>query len=194
MIKLQIKFDETVIFSDLHYGHDREFIWKARGFNSPEEHDKYMLHELSSIEQHATISLGDISYRCDQARRSALVDAMRVLGKQSQFCCISGNHDLKFLNQEFPENTHEVVRLGDMAILQEGLTMVVISHYPFLEWPHKFHDALHLHGHCHGNLSPDLPTTGRMDCSADCLMRIFGGPVVTVSEIVSYIRDRDAGV
>ena len=25
------------VTSDLHFGHDREFIWKARGFNSVQE-------------------------------------------------------------------------------------------------------------------------------------------------------------
>ena len=35
--------------SDLHIGHDKDFIWKARGFNSIEEHDTQILKNWNSI-------------------------------------------------------------------------------------------------------------------------------------------------
>ena len=33
------------ITSDLHFGHDREFIWKARGFNSIEEMNETIIQK-----------------------------------------------------------------------------------------------------------------------------------------------------
>lgn len=198
MIKLLTEFNETSIFSDLHLGHNKEFIWEKRGFSSATEHDNYMMKCLEPVDENSTtISLGDITYRCDQQQRIQLSVRMRMLAKARRFCCISGNHDLKFLNQEFHATmaTHDVVRLGDMAMLRDSSNqLVVISHYPFLEWPGRFRGSLHLHGHCHGNLDPSLTTAGRMDCSVDCLMQIFGTPAVKVSSIIDYMRDRDANL
>ena len=35
--------------SDLHIGHDKDFIWKARGFNSIEEHNTQILLNWNSV-------------------------------------------------------------------------------------------------------------------------------------------------
>ena len=54
--------------SDLHIGHDKSFIWQARGFNSIEEHDTQIL-----LRWNATVSpedtvyiLGDLAMRGTQ--------------------------------------------------------------------------------------------------------------------------------
>ena len=48
--------------SDLHFGHDREFIWKARGFESVEEMNKAIVERFNSkVQPEDTVYiLGDI--------------------------------------------------------------------------------------------------------------------------------------
>ena len=36
------------VTSDLHFGHDRGFLYEPRGFNSPEEHDKGIIKNLNA--------------------------------------------------------------------------------------------------------------------------------------------------
>jgi len=192
VIKIRPKFSDTVIFSDLHYGHDAEFIWEKRGFDSPEMHHEYMINQLENELVHhnrTIISLGDIMFRGDQKRCALLRESMERVAKVNTFWCIDGNHDMKFLNRE---KLQRVNRIGDMAMLQEGNQVVIISHYPLLEWPSKFYGAVHLHGHCHGNL--DVISDGRMDCSADELMRVFDRPIVPLPDILDYIKHRDLEV
>ena len=55
--------------SDLHIGHDRDFIWKARGFSSIEEHDTEILKRWNSIVQpeDTVYILGDLCLGRDES-------------------------------------------------------------------------------------------------------------------------------
>ena len=37
--------EQIYVTSDLHFGHDREFIWKARGYNSVDEMNEDYVHK-----------------------------------------------------------------------------------------------------------------------------------------------------
>ena len=37
--------EQIYVTSDLHFGHDREFIWKARGYNSVNEMNEDYVHK-----------------------------------------------------------------------------------------------------------------------------------------------------
>lgn len=43
--------------SDLHFNHDREFVWQARGFNSVEEMNEQIIERFNSV-----VAPGDILY------------------------------------------------------------------------------------------------------------------------------------
>ena len=49
--------------SDLHIGHDKEFIWKERGFSSIEEHDKEILKRWNEkiTSEDTVYILGDLA-------------------------------------------------------------------------------------------------------------------------------------
>ena len=51
--------------SDLHFGHDREFLWGPRGFNSIEENDNTILKNFKEI-------LKDEDDVCDAIQDTAL--------------------------------------------------------------------------------------------------------------------------
>lgn len=48
--------------SDLHIGHDKEFIWRSRGFNSIEEHDTQIIKNWNNIitQKDTVYILGDL--------------------------------------------------------------------------------------------------------------------------------------
>ena len=37
--------------SDFHFGHDREFVWKARGYSSVEEMNEIQIEKFNSLVQ-----------------------------------------------------------------------------------------------------------------------------------------------
>ena len=187
MRPLKLNRREVSICSDMHIGHDKPFIWKARGYSSPEEHHEDMLYWLNYALRVSTtcISLGDLMFRAS----SEIKDLVWPMVYNKAFKSILGNHDGKSLGNGSLGDRN----LGDIACLKlDTNEQVVISHYPMLEWPGAYHGAYHLHGHCHNNLAPETYRAKRMDCSTDCLIRIFGRPVADLDEILEYIDVRDA--
>ena len=49
------------VTSDLHFGHDREFIWKARGYNSIEEMNEDYVHKWNiTVNDEDDATVGDL--------------------------------------------------------------------------------------------------------------------------------------
>lgn len=76
--------------SDLHIGHDKEFIWKARGFNSVEEHDtQILLRWNAAVSPKDTVYiLGDLCMGGDEKEWDRIYTN---LNGNKKF--IIGNHD-----------------------------------------------------------------------------------------------------
>jgi len=52
----------TYFIADPHYGHNREFIYKERGFLSISEHDQKLLNNCSQLDVSDTLYIiGDVS-------------------------------------------------------------------------------------------------------------------------------------
>ena len=41
--------DKIWFTSDMHFGHQKSFLWEPRGFNSSEEHDKQIIKNWNSV-------------------------------------------------------------------------------------------------------------------------------------------------
>jgi len=187
MERLKLNRKEVTICSDMHIGHNKDFIWEKRGYMTPEAHHEDMLYWLSHALGTSTtcINLGDVLYKATDSTREQLQPML----DHTALLSILGNHDAKYLDNNLPKARN----LGDMAYLHlDTGDRVVISHYPLLEWLGAYHGTYHLHGHCHGNLTPAFYRAKRMDCSVDCLTEIFGRPVADLDEILEYIDVRDA--
>ena len=54
--------------ADLHIGHDRDFIWKERGFSSIEEHNKEILKRWNKVvkPEDTVYILGDLAMGQDE--------------------------------------------------------------------------------------------------------------------------------
>jgi calcineurin-like phosphoesterase family protein len=93
--------------SDLHYGHDRDFIYGPRGFKSVAEHDETLAHRWNALVSNDDVvfHLGDLMCNADVAKFWAL---MRRLNFKRLYILL-GNHPsgqkqayLEVLQGQFP--------------------------------------------------------------------------------------------
>ena len=154
--------------SDLHYDHENILKFNnGRPFKDITEMNEYILQTLKDTLEPEDIlfDLGDLFWKTEQSEMEALCN---LLPKQTYK--IIGNHDKERLYypggilQRYFKLTADLLdinlRLGDEEI------QLTLSHYPILEWNHKYHGSLNIHGHCHGNID-SLNTSSKIDLRMD---------------------------
>ncbi|WP_152047937.1 metallophosphoesterase family protein [Aureimonas psammosilenae] len=164
----------TVFFTaDQHFGHARIIELCRRPFGSVDEMDEAMVAAWNAVVQPGDVvwHLGDFAYR--SARHPGeILD--RLHGTKH---LVVGNHD--------SARTREMdgwASVQESAEVSDGGTRLFLSHYPHLEWPAYFRQAVHLFGHVHGNRAG----VGRScDVGVDC----WGYRPVRLPEILDRIGD-----
>ena len=144
--------------SDPHYNHDREFIWKARGFNSIDE-----MNEAYVSNWNETIDADDDAYILGDVMLgdpSAIEYVKRLNGK---IHIILGNHDTSKRAEMYRELPN-VVEVAEVGIrLKYKKHTFVLTHFPMLtgnlESEHLKQMVLNLFGHTHQttNFYNDMP-------------------------------------
>lgn len=72
-------FENLYFCSDLHLGHNKEFLWGKRGFSSPEEHDRFIWDSLSTIPTGSIlINLGDSCLSSHQKANAERLQSFRL--------------------------------------------------------------------------------------------------------------------
>lgn len=133
--------------SDLHIGHDKEFLWGNRGFSSIEEHDTEIIKRWNSIvkpEDNVYI-LGDL---CMGGNEYEWNRVYKVLNGTKFF--INGNHDtINKINKY--TNDYGMYDLGMACIYRYNKRKVFyLSHYPTLVANHEDTKFFwNLSGHTH---------------------------------------------
>lgn len=132
--------------SDLHFSHDREFIWGPRGFKSSWDHDETIIKNWNNLitEEDDVYILGDLMLGDNAAGIKKLA---RLRGKLH---IIWGNHDTEPRKQLY-ETLHNVVEvLGYAAMIKYNGYTFYLSHFPTMvgnfDNKKKF---FCLHGHTH---------------------------------------------
>lgn len=115
--------------SDLHIGHDKEFIWKDRGFNSIEEHDtQILLRWNNTVKPEDTVYiLGDL---CMSSNEFEWDRIYKALNGYKKFIC--GNHDtIKKIERYVKE--YNIENLGLASLYRyDKKKKFFLSHYPTL--------------------------------------------------------------
>lgn len=145
--------------SDLHLGHDKEFIWHARGFNSVAEMNEAIIANLQAMvgDEDRLFILGDLMLGGAAADPGYWLQ--QLPGKVE---IILGNHDTnkreEAYRQFFPDAVFDARRLRYKA--RDGKTYhFYLSHYPTLT--SNYDDAtkplsarlIGLYGHTHQTTS-----------------------------------------
>lgn len=132
--------------SDLHLGHNKDFLYKVRGFNSIEEHDETIVKNINSIvsDEDELYILGDLILNNQEKGLKLL---KQINGQKT---VILGNHDTSHKIELYKS-------LGIRCVYAEFVKYhkyrFILSHYPmklFINWDRPVKDNLWcLCGHMH---------------------------------------------
>ena len=131
--------------SDFHIGHNREFIYKNRGFSAIEEHDKALFKEIS---EKLTIKdtlyyLGDFTFKHNSLE---IIEDMSYIPCKVIF--ITGNHD-RYIIQNKKYMSERFTFVGSLFDYKNKDINITLCHYPLRAWNKSHFNSWHLYGHIH---------------------------------------------
>lgn len=135
--------------SDLHFGHDREFLWGPRGFRSSIEHDEAIITNWNSVVESEDIVyvLGDLMLGDNEYGKSC-VECLN-----GTIRLVRGNHDTDCRWLEVYPTILNIELIGWADVINYRKYHFYLSHFPTLtgnlekESLHQM--TLSLHGHTH---------------------------------------------
>lgn len=134
--------------SDLHFGHDRAFIWGARGFKSIEEHDAEIIKRWNEVvtEKDDVYILGDLMLG-DNAH--GIYCLSQLNGKLH---ILTGNHCTSVRQKLYHTLENMVEFCGCATTIKYKKKQLYLSHYPTITSnmeanPHQA--VFNLYGHTH---------------------------------------------
>lgn len=133
--------------SDWHFNHDKDFIWKKRGYNSVEEMNDDLINKICS-----TLDEGDELWVLGDLVMGDIDRAAAVLSRiPYSVHFLVGNHDtLKRINLY---NSLGWVNHERAIQVTDGSWDFYLSHYPTVTMNYddvkKHHPLINLHGHTH---------------------------------------------
>ena len=115
------------ITSDLHFGHDRDFLYEPRGFKNMWEHDEALIKNWNEVIQpeDEVYILGDIMLNDNEHG----IKCLKSL--KGNIHIIRGNHDSP-VRIKLYEDCHNVVEVCEGKYLQYKKYHFYLSHYPCL--------------------------------------------------------------
>jgi calcineurin-like phosphoesterase family protein len=166
MIKvLHIRGSENVFFtSDTHLNHNKEFVFKARGFNTSQEHTDFVIQKINSLvgQKQILFHLGDVFLNTKEEEADAILD--RIVCEN--IYVLWGNHPnplrkiyfkqlekMGVVGELYPFRYKNLIFLGDYVEAVIENQVVVMSHYPITSWNYMKDGSWCLSGHCHNNLA-----------------------------------------
>lgn len=172
-IRVSAPDDKVWFWSDLHYNHDKDFIWGPRGFKGVTESNKELVRRWNAVidDKSTVFHLGDLIFKADADAFWDLIAGLRF----DHLYLLLGNHVSghkaayqEVLRAQFPEvvaaqgevyplssytddGSRGVHFLPQYAEVEAPGLDVVLCHYPISSWNAVGHGTVHLHGHTHGN-------------------------------------------
>lgn len=137
------------VTSDLHFGHDRVFLYGPRGFNSIQEHDEAIIKHWNEIVQpdDTVWVLGDLMLGDNAHGMSCLNQLNGTLN-----VCL-GNHDTANRTFLYENTKWKIASVQYATVIKYGKYHFYLSHYPTmtanLEKEHLTQCLINLFGHTH---------------------------------------------
>lgn len=147
-MKYKIRLDrpEKIYFtSDWHLFHNNILRYDTRPFKNVYDMNETIIsnHEKLDKDAHLFI-LGDLTFKlCNE-----LHDLLDRVKCNKYF--VVGNHDRDIWNKEFLRRHFDEWYSG-YCELTVGKQLIVMGHYPMVEWNRGHHGSWMLFGHTHGN-------------------------------------------
>lgn len=135
--------------SDLHLGHDREFIWKPRGCSSIQEHDDWLNEKFAS----ELTEFDDLYILGDLMLGNNAIGLERLQRLPCRIHIVRGNHDTDTRWEIYQHLLPNVVEVADVIRLKYKKFHFYLSHYPTLtgnlENDNLYSMEINLYGHTH---------------------------------------------
>lgn len=138
--------DRTIwLTSDTHLGHDRDFIWNARGFKNVDEMNEVIIERWNSVvkDEDIVYHLGDVMLGSDEEN-----NLRRVLKLKGDKYLAIGNHDTDARIKRFMVN-HIFKEAQFGYRLNVAKRTFVLTHYPTITANGNDNRVLGLYGHTH---------------------------------------------
>ena len=133
------------IISDTHWNHNKEFIWKDRGYNSIEEMNKDLIDKWNSV-----VAPEDIVYHLGDVIMGDLYEGIKCFSQvNGKIHIIRGNHDTPKRVEMFLAFPNVLdVKYAD--IIKFRKKYLYLSHYPTIVANHNGDTAFYaINGHTH---------------------------------------------
>jgi calcineurin-like phosphoesterase family protein len=162
---LKINRDKNVfVTSDTHFGHNKSFIYEARGYNSVEEHTEKTIEKINTKVKKDDIlfHLGDFSLNTSEEQFEKIISKIEC----QNIHCLFGNHPnpmkkiyRRQISEQFgredinvtPIKYKNLIFLGNQIDCIIYGKYVVMNHFPLDIWDYMKDGSFMLTGHSHYN-------------------------------------------
>ena len=187
-------YNKLFVTSDTHFGHNKEFLYKNRGYSSPEEMNEDMINIINSTvgEDGILLHLGDFCLNTTSEQYYDILSRLKI----KEIWMLWGNHNNPI--QKSYGGTREQITAFNKGIFirylnhyftfRKGKKVFVCFHFPISVWDSVNYGSMHLCGHSHGNYlisRPEDKTRKILDCGWD----IHSKPL-TMQEIESIMASK----
>jgi len=151
-------YNKLYVTSDTHFNHNKDFIYKNRGYDTPQDMTAGMIEIINKVvgPDGILLHLGDFCLNTTYEEYYNILSKLRV----KEIWMLWGNHNNPI--QKTYGGTREQVCAWHQGIFikylnhyytfRKGKKFFVCSHFPFRTWDGQSKGSMHMHGHCHGNL------------------------------------------
>ena len=179
--------------SDLHYNHINILQLNNRKFRGVEEMNQYILGELASkIDSNDILfDLGDLIWKESPSEIKLFSEILPPISYR-----VLGNHDGKNL-EAWGKVWRGVYDLLDLIVKKDGEDIrITLSHFPILDWNHRYRGSWNIHGHCHGGIDSLNKESGelRLDIGFDSeISQEVGSFLIPFDRVLSEMKRRTGG-
>jgi len=214
-LKISAAENDIGIVSDLHWNHDRDFIWGKRGFKNVQESNETLIHRWNSYftDRSIMFHLGDIIF--NDPLGDNFKNLMRRL-KFKQLYLLLGNHnsgqvqvykealaaygmpqaDIDKGMEIYPlsyyvdgDPNKEVIFLPEYIEANINGQRITLCHYPIISHHKAGHGSWMLCGHSHGSCEFTNVQSGK-GLRLDIGIESFGRPL-NFREIKDFMAKRE---
>jgi calcineurin-like phosphoesterase family protein len=205
--------NDTFFLSDCHFHHNKDFVYKPRGYKSEVEATEGIISKWNTTVDDTSIvfHLGDFVFGDPDGRK--ILNLFRRLKFHTLFL-LPGNHTSGW-RQTYRDSKLKLypyipaeVDIYPLVTNFEGRRVVyvpnylelrvnknqhlILSHYPIGSWNCQNKGAIHLSGHCHSNYPISNKNTGNGK-QLDVGVESFGRPV-SLTEVKNHLKNRPHGL